>query len=328
MKKFLKRTAYFFFLIISVLLLLEVCFRYQVIDFYASEWKLLNKNVASKKASKKILIFGDSYSAAPNNTYVNVLRDSFPDYAFYNASIPGTGIRQVALIASKRIKEVQPDEIIYQVYVGNDLSDIQHPTNWSQLNFFRNCYWSLSDQLLFLHYLNYSSGQFASHDKPYLGKADEQFSVTSYNAREKIYIQSDPFFFENAISLNGKDAELFKELMEKTKNVFSDYLAKGKVIFVLIPHSLQVNQTYYDNMKKLGCQFRYSFAAINRHYLFCEKFKTEFSSSVIDPLPFFQEKDSASTFFFANDPHLTDEGQKQLGNFLVKELNARKFKGN
>ncbi len=317
LKKILKKSAYFLFVISAVFLLLEVCFRFQVIDFYSTEWKLLNKNADKGKASKKILVFGDSYSATTDG-YIQMLRDSFPEYQFYNASIPGTGIRQTALIAAKRINEVKPDLIIYQVYVGNDLTDIKHPINWSNLPFSRNCYWKISDHLLFIHYLNYWSGQFASHSEVIPGKVDSIFSIDKYNPREKLFVKSDPYVFENAITLNGTDSLLFKQLIEDTKSTFSEYIKSGKIYFLIIPHEIQVNKTYYENMKMLGCSFKYSYEDLNGHYSFRDKFIREFGDKVLDPLPYLQQNDSAANLFFANDPHLTPKGQKALSSFLIK----------
>src|SRR5690606_32098707 len=98
-----------------------------------------------------VLIFGDSFTAHPDS-YVKYLNSG---YTSINCAIPGTGIRQHALIFSKRIDEYKPKAIIYQFYVGNDLLDLYHPINFSELSFLRNLYWKISEHMLILQYINY-----------------------------------------------------------------------------------------------------------------------------------------------------------------------------
>lgn len=316
------------FTVTLFLVVLEITYRWQLIEFYNPELNVLNppqKNVSGKK----ILVFGDSFSA-DQHSYVNLLRDSFPEYDFVNASISGTGIQETNLIAPDRIRKFKPDIVIYQVYVGNDLTDIQKPVNRKKISLSRNLYWWLSDKLFCLRFLNYRLAQY----KYNLGmnvevanvRAIDQFTVESYSQREKLFIQSNAAFIAQTVLLAPQMEKVFnkyqQELMRFT-NLLQDQNIPLLVVF--IPHCTQVNATYRNRFALLGADMKDPLALSTDDYPFYNRIKeklTTFSNvTVVNPLPYLRQNEQEHTpLYFANDIHLTPQGQKQLGTHLCEVI--------
>ncbi|MCT4580651.1 MAG: hypothetical protein N4A35_04470 [Flavobacteriales bacterium] len=293
------------------LVLLELCYRYQVIDFYKTEWKYLNQNIAQNKTGKKVLVLGDSFSSTKNN-WVDQLRKLDTNNVYYNASFPGVGTETYRLIAPKRMEEVNPDKVIVQLYVGNDLLDIAKPINWSKLSFSRNLFWSLSNNLRFLNYLNYRMGQ-VSQDvvKTSNPKEVDEFSIEHYSARTQLYIQAMPNYPQNVVTL--ADDDTFKALVKHLNEI--KRLVKKEAFYVLIiPHCVEVNQRYIENYKLLGTQ-------LTTENLMEDLWASELEKAgfeVINPGSSFRKiEENGTSIYYQNDPHLNKFGQEVLANKMA-----------
>jgi len=175
--KFSKIAIMCLVILISTILLFEICYRFYLIDFYNVENNYFNNPDIKKK--KTILFFGDSFTAS-NNNYISMLSDSFPESNIINAAVPGIGIRETSIFASTRIKQYKPDIVVFQVYTGNDFTDIKHDLNFNSLSLIRNLYWYFSDKFLGIRYINYKLGQFKKTEH-YHFKEKENFDSKSFN---------------------------------------------------------------------------------------------------------------------------------------------------
>lgn len=316
------------FTVTLFLLVLEITYRWQLIEFYKPELKALNP-LKPKVSGKKVLVFGDSFTA-DQHSYVNLLRDSFPEYDFVNASISGTGIQETNLIAPNRIRAFKPDMVIYQVYVGNDLSDIHKPANRKKISLSRNIYWWLSDKLFCLRFLNYRLAQY----KYSLGmnvevanvRAIDQFTVDSYSQREKLFIKSNAAFITQTVLLSPPMEKVFDKYQEELMH-FTNLLQEQNIplLVVFLPHCTQVNATYRNRFALLGADLKDSLALSTDDYPFYNRIKeiliTYPNVSVVNPLPYLRQNEQENTLlYFANDIHLTPHGQKQLGTYLCQEI--------
>ena len=297
------------------LILLEVSYRYQWIDFYSTEWQALNSD-EKISASNKTLIFGDSFSADPNGWVVK-LRENDTSTAYFNAAVPGVGLETFRLIAENRIEEVKPSRVIIQLYVGNDLYDYDKPVNWSELSILRNLFWSISSNFRVLNYLNYKSGQFATTTISAGSKQEDSFSVNHYSGRTKLYIDADESFPLSTIHLEGRSNETFNELV-KDLNEISQLLEDNVELYVLIiPHCTQVHQNYRTRFNSLGCDLG---ALKTQENEWSIRLKKE-GFDVVDPLSTFKKHEKlGEELYFQNDPHLNSTGQKVLSNFINKQL--------
>lgn len=274
-----------------------------------------------------MLVFGDSFTADKNN-YVHLLRDSLPETAFINAAVPGIGIQEVNLFAANRIEQIKPNLIIYQVYVGNDLTDIKKPINWTTISFTRNLYWLISDYCYSLRFLNYKLGQIKSllgqHVEQKEVKEITQFSKYNYSEREKLFVKANPNFINDAVQLKDKAlANEYKKNLEQLITIATE--KKIPMVVVVIPHCAQVNQFYQQNFISLQANLPDSLQMEQALYPFYKSiYKKAMESKKItclNPLPIFQQTDCIhNRLYFENDIHLSAKGQAALGIMLYEYL--------
>lgn len=334
LRKVSKIALYGVYLVVICLLLFEVVYRYQWIDFYSSEFETLNANLPDKSDGdqKTILICGDSFTADPNG-WVSKLQKDFPDHRFVNAAVPGTGIDETLIIAPDRISEYKPDVFIYQLYVGNDLLDIDHPTNWGELPFMRNVYWSFADVFLSLRVLNYKIGQATHHFdrdiEKYEPKTDSIFEPSKYNAREKMYWKAEPGYFENAAMVSPDHLDDFQFLLEGLEELRTQLPTGCKMIVIAVPHAAQVNETQFNSMQHIFPDFPIN--STKAQWLEDENYPFQFglqqyaklrsNVAVIDLLQFLRYVDAPDKpLYYVNDPHFTDNGHHFMAFAVARQL--------
>ncbi|MBL4670064.1 MAG: SGNH/GDSL hydrolase family protein [Flavobacteriales bacterium] len=318
--KNLRRLGYFMFLFIFCLSVLEICFRYQIIDFYQSELNGLNteKQLASKKDN--ILIFGDSFTAHPDS-YVKYLRKNLIHFNVVNSAIPGTGIKQHELIFDDRIKRYHPRAIIYQFYTGNDFTDIQHPINFKELSFTRNMFWKVSEYFIVLQYINHRLSFLNSKNQSIKKLQKPQFSEELYNRRVKMYYKADKLMLNNTILLSNKKViTIYRKWKEKLLDLRELTGDSIPIYLLIVPHNAQINNAYLEQNKILGADL--STDILNPNYPLIEQVKKDFKNwRIINPLAILQQTGRKNSLYYQNDPHLTIWGQEQLGEIVVNNLN-------
>lgn len=299
------------------LCLLEVVYRYQWVDFYSGEWSYQKEHLHKENSDKKLLVFGDSFSADPLG-WVYQLNNSNPNLEVYNASLPGVGPETFRLIYKGRMNEVKPNTVIVQLYVGNDLYDIHKPINWSAHSFSRNLFWSVSNRFRFLNFLNYRLGQSKSDVTTVVDpKLKDTFSVGKYSSRTKMYIKGNSSYPENMIGLTKPMESYFTDLIGFLNEMKNATPSGCKFEVLVMPHCTQVNQQYIENYEALGAEFSGS----KYHNSWVDQLKAE-GFEVIDPLALLtQEEIKGNKVYYDNDPHLNELGQKIISEVVSKELN-------
>lgn len=312
---------------IVCLLLVELVYRYQLFDFYKAEITYLNNSIKDKKSKKKVLVFGDSFTANMNN-YVTILNDSFSDIQFINSAMPGIGAQEINVIAKNRINQFNPDMVIVQFYVGNDLLDIKKPINWSNISFARNCYWFMSNNLYSWRFINYRLGQFKSSIGQSVEtsklKNNDSFSSEKFSKREKLLLAADPFYYDKSIHVSDDFKERYDAFIANVTDISE--LCKARNIdikIVVIPASCQVNEHYQMNLQKMGAQFKN--ASLNDTlYPFIQQLTEKMngnSTQVLNPLASFQKAESiGKKLYFENDIHLNKNGDSVLAQFISNNL--------
>lgn len=314
-------------MLLITLLLLEWVYRYQLIDFYAPELRALNTE--KKGGRKKILVLGDSFSAGLSG-YVSLLRDTMPEVEVVNASVPGTGIRETNLIAPGRIAASKPDVIIYQLYVGNDLTDITKPVNMETLPLSRNVYWWLSDRLLFLRFANYRMAQFA----PQFGTAGTSaelqklpaFSPDTYTPRERLMIKANPMFIEQAVLLNNDQSQHQFAQLSAGLQELAQMAAERSIplLLLVVPHCAQVSPLYYKRFEQMGAKMLPVASMQQAEYPFVQSIRKAMQAhadvQVLNPLLYLQQQPDVDSLYYASDIHMTQQGQYCLGRFIYPYL--------
>lgn len=317
MKKRLKKWSSWLLkgLIVSflTLLLLEIAYRYQWVDFYAKEWKILNRNTVSGK--KKMLVFGDSFTAHPEGWLKYVSEHT--GISCYNAAISGVGTETYRLLFRERVEAVHPDEVLVQLYVGNDLFDQEKPVNWSELEFGRNVFWSLSNHFRVLNFINYRLGQqqtdIATTGDP---KARKRFSVAEYSPRTLLYIRADASYPESTVMPSGNKAELFAQMLENLQEMKATLPDSVTFRLVVIPHCTQVHRRYVVRFRKMGGNAIWH-GATNPWVDRLRKAGFE----VLDPRGYLNQlEDAGIPVYFENDIHLNAIGQEKFGEWMQKQV--------
>ncbi|MDY8138854.1 hypothetical protein [Aquimarina sp. 2201CG5-10] len=307
-----------------VIILFELSYRFSVIDFYMPDFKALNNEKEMSSKTVDYLVFGDSFSASKEG-YVDLLRKS-SNRTFINSSVPGIGIKQVNSFASRRLKEFEPKNILYQVYVGNDLTDVNQLTNYKKLSIARNLYWDISDIVLSAGFINYKLRHLNSKKKMVNSKFfNTSFNVENYNLRSKIYLKSDSTYIYQAVTITKSFRKRYLIWKEELVSFLNKIPENTNVYIVFIPHCTQLNSFYRDNISQIGAMFNeeHKFGKIN--YYFFEKASLDFDSYknviFLNPLQKMRESDNINNrLYYLNDPHLNSTGQQVLTEYLREYL--------
>ncbi len=306
------------------LVLFECCYRFYVIDFYSIAWKLLNTGANPENKKVDLLVFGDSFSAKDSG-YVSYLRQLTPDKVILNASFPGIGLKQVNLFADSRIKEANANTILYQVYTGNDLTDLKSLTNWRTLPVGRNIYWTISDYFLSLKYINQRLAVFNKQQNLIRSNLEKPFDPALYDTRTQLYLQADMAHLEKLVSIYDDFSDRYL-LWKKEMEVFLNKIPEGtKVVVVFVPHCAQVNQFYLNNIKRIGAQVRNEQDFTATDYLFYAQARSDFKSFsnlvFLNPLNYLRETDQEGhRLYYENDPHFNKEGHAAFASFIRNHL--------
>ncbi len=333
--KYLKKVAYYIYLIIVCLGVSEVMYRWQLLDFYKAELNTLNSpNIKSSKPY--LCVYGDSFSAS-SKSYVQILRDSLKSFQVINHAIPGTGIEEAnAIIASRQ--QIFPSSImVYQIYVGNDLVNIRKQTAWEHLSFFKNCYYTISNHLKFVEWLNYKLSQkaFFARFKKQIGVDnsrynDDFFSPQFFSPYEKQLLVSEQNLIENSVIPLGKRAEDVQKLIDELDYFVKVSLKTAQKLYILVyPHCSQVNDFYQDKYRQMGFKITSNARFMEEEFPLIiqirHHFKSNSSVEIVNPLKAIRENDTPQNrTYLANDFHASAWGQEIVGIELVKKILTKK----
>ena len=297
--------------LLCTLLVLEVVYRYQWIDFFKTEFKALNKNIKSNQPN--VLVFGDSFTAYPNG-YVTHFRKAHPEMNVINCSMPGSGPYEMELMASRRVSDYPPKGIIYQMYVGNDLTDIDPPVNWGELSFSRNCYWSVKPYFeIFGLFSRRMSGLQTDFDPKKLKQDQADFSPGLYSPRTKMMVRAERNYVNHSIKLKGDMKDAMEDAKESIAYLRELVPKKVPIYIVVIPHFSQVTKSYQTNYQKLSGKK----TSMQMNYRFIREISKVKGVNVLNPMRYFREMESdGQQLYYSNDPHLNETGQKVLFDYL------------
>ncbi|MGH7233025.1 MAG: SGNH/GDSL hydrolase family protein, partial [Nitrospiraceae bacterium] len=319
------------------LLVLEALYRWQVVDTYLPELRAFNPPQSlSENQRPTILVMGDSFTAGPMN-YPALLQQAFTHVRIVNAGVSGTGVIQTAVMAPKRFRDFHPSIFLYQLYVGNDLFDVNYPVNWDRISFVRNLYWMIANHLRAVGYVNYRIGQARQSDAggppapgaaPGTGAvpATDSFSTERYEGRVKIYLRADPSLLENSILVKGRRRDDYITLLAKLEEVVAYCEPQQCEVYLLvIPHVCQVDERYVFYMQQLGASFTEPDRLRATGYPFIQGMQDRFRKSphvhVLNPLQALREANHQAPVYFTNDEHLNLAGHKAIADFLATQLN-------
>ncbi|MEL6831829.1 MAG: hypothetical protein AAFP77_02505 [Bacteroidota bacterium] len=327
LRKLLRGILYLLFLLVATILLLEVSYRWNIVDFYGANLRRLNtEELGTKSDLPCVLVIGDSFSA-DMSSYVGFLRDSLREHRIINAAVPGTGVRQHQRFFKQRIREFQPEMLIYQLYVGNDLLDYRHPTSSPHLSWQRRWYWWLADRLLVLGYINAQlpavrHALFPAQRVDQHTKGDPNFSVARYSERTKMLMAAEPHLLQHSILLQGKRKADMEAMTKELKAMLDDLPEPIPVLIVVMPHCVQVGTPFIERFQQLGAQLEDVNILMQRQFPFFTFLAEELDGDNVQVLNALDwlSVDYPDILYYANDPHLSPAGQKVVANSLLDSL--------
>lgn len=309
--------------------MLEWAYRGQWIDFYANEFQYLNAVESKENRSDRpiLMVFGDSFTASPHS-YVHTIDAALPNWRVVNHAVPGIGARQIKRIANARMQAEVPDAVMVQLYVGNDLLDQCPQVDWRHQGLLRNTYHFGSQYLEVLPFLNYRMGQWKNALGPdtliqNFFKVDDTFEAKRYNQRVKRLLHVNPEYISESALLNEDMKAVHLDMLADLDSWLAELPDSVPVLVVCIPHAVQVNKRYLDDYLQLGARFSDLEALTAPEYPFIKELSTYFSDrpqiTVVNPVIQFQQNDNFDApLYLANDPHLTQHGQRVLAQVLLK----------
>lgn len=302
------------------LVIFEIIYRYQLIDFYAASYRHLNAEQPSQKPT--ILIFGDSFSA-DLTSYVSSIRSTVGTENVINSAIPGTTMRHAFYMSRQRLKTTSPQQVICQIYLGNDLVEEALPTNWEKLSFFRNVYFSASSVFKSLNYLNYRLAQLSNllnsdFNEEQESKTEAAFSVEKYSGRTKMYTDAFPDYLNKTYYLNTPFKTAFEKQVDYLQSIRENLADSVEFHVLVIPHAVAVHERYREDYEKLGAN-RF---LVSPSYPVIQRLKQELGiEAVWDPTEMLQKAENKGTAcYFSNDEHLNPKGQQLLGDWITQKL--------
>ncbi len=319
LKYLMKICIQLFTMTIITLCLLEACYRYQVIDFYAPELHYLNTEEELDQQEVDILFFGDSFGGADTN-YISILKKQFPEKTIINASVVGFGIRETNLIVKSRINRFKPKSIVYQIYEGNDLLDVKKPVQWSHFSFLKNIFWILSDRLKVADFLNFRAKVFSRNSR--IKKGNNGTNDLLYAPRTTIFLNANPNYIEDITQLNNRYVDVYNEWENyflEFVNICTEQTSDIKVFS--IPHCTQLNIRYQEIYKNLHPDFEPSKldcpSAFTTKIENLSKNKFMFIPLCADMR---QTENGGIKLYLENDPHLSYSGHKWLSQKLTDRI--------
>ncbi len=323
---------YLLFLCFSTLLLLEVCYRFYVVDFYGGNLIGLNsaEDLMPMQDRPTVLVFGDSFTA-DTNSYIKHLREMMPNHRIINSAVAGTSIRQHSLMAKRRLKRFEPKILIYQIYVGNDLLEYRHPISGENISGLRKLYWWLADHLLVVGYINaklpHLKAAFVADPNPGSGaKLSADFAAKKYNRRTLMQFQIEPDLLEHTVLLQQERGEDFRAYTKEIEELLDRAPSDCKIVIMVMPHCAQLGTPYLERMEELGAVFEDKQAFLKVDYPFFHDLNRTLSKDgrhFFNALEYLRDEDGGHSFYYENDPHLNPVGQQRVGEALVHFFEQR-----
>jgi hypothetical protein len=321
-------------------LFLELAYRIQLLDFYEPELVAYNRAadlVEGAKRRKTGLVLGDSFGAGLSESYPARLRDALPGFRVINASVSGIGSIEARLVAPRLFSRFRPDVLVYQIYVGNDLFDIRHPSDLAASGAIRWAYWNVANHLRSIEFLNYRLGQNAAlHGL--VGRLRGEAAATPEAAppalapdelpshRERMIYAADPALLDETVFLKGRRRDDFRRLVENVRAIVR-HCDPGscRAVVLVVPHKVQVTEAYARQYERIGARYADAEAMRTVDYPFVEELERSLADErhvvVSNPLGALQEAEArGARLFFANDEHLNEHGQALLAGWVAEAI--------
>lgn len=318
-------------------ILVEVAFRFQVVDFWQAELRRYNTTIATGSGAT-VLLLGDSFSAGQGALADQLRLQLGPRVAVINSAVSGTTARDALLVAPRRLERFRPQVVIYQVYIGNDLFETRH-AGASKAALGRRLYWTLLDRGWWsLGWGNYKLGQLrdqllraqlddleGDRGAAELREAARPFDPRAYRSRDRQLAAAAPRSIADQVLVSGSMVAVWGQYAAHVRRLADLIAASGSTLVVVaVPHCVQVSARYQGFYRDLGAELPTGDSLARHPSEFARRLAVTLPEvAIVDPLAAMQSAEARGQHLYrTNDPHLNAEGQLLLAQVLASHLLA------
>lgn len=301
-----------------VLVLVEISYRLGKLDPHGAELEAFNPELATGSwGGSTLLALGDSFTAGAESWPSRLPAILGEDWRVINSGVGGTTITHARVMAKRRFGQFDPDVVVYQTYVGNDLLDLRHPRNSPEIGAARRVYWWFSDSGAFAPwYLNHRAAGLAARKSFDPEKAaaavSAPFSIERYSPRDRWLSRVDPRHVERQVLIDGSSMEsAWRRYEENLLHLEAGCREIGaELVILVVPHCLQVAPVYRKRFAAMGATWDDEDLLTRWPMPFATRVREALPSvRVVDLLPPMQDAERGGVRVYStNDPHLTSEG--------------------
>ncbi len=262
----------------------------------------------------RIMVVGDSFvfgvGMQNNETFVKVFEKELNEnsskrveFEVLNAGKSGTGPNEYLDLVEHYSNIYDYDMLMIAFYVGNDVVDTKDPyINEGLISLLKK---SRIVTMTF-NFLTELSQR---------GKENKISNILIFNAKRAPQFYVDSLLLESD-EIKESLAETLKVLLEI--NDFAESKGK-KVVFVIIPSSLQVSKKYHMFFEETGFVVKDEFLTNARAQAVLDKFFERQQIDYVDLLGGFKEH-ADEDLYFKTDDHVSRGGQELIGKLLAAGL--------
>ena len=325
------------------LVLVEVAYRGQWIDFHRSDLAAFNRPEELAPSTRPtILALGDSFTAGRDN-WPGHLQDLLaPNIRVVNSGVGGSTIRQMRIIIDGRLERFSPRRVICQIYTGNDLLDLRHPARSGTIGPFRRLYWRTTDGgLMSPWYFNTKLRLATDRLSPVnrLEPAETEriirkmearpFAADRYSPRSRMLREAYPSLLTDQIAVSGEMAAAWPVYRNELERLMESCRAHGaRLTLMVVPHCAQVSREYAERFMVLGADISDPGILAIDEYPFVVKLRTTAAAypgvEVLNLLQTLRSTEATGRkVYFPNDPHLNRAGRLEVAGIAANELESR-----
>lgn len=319
--------------VFAVLVIVELGYRLGRPDPHGAEIEAFNPDLMTGPwDGSTLLALGDSFTAGAESWPFALQSTLSEEWRVVNSGVGGTTITHAQLMARQRIRQFNPDVVVFQTYVGNDLLDLRHPRGSSGVGLARRAYWWVVDSGAFAPwYLNHRAAGLAARrsfgPEGAAQAAAAPFSVDRYSPRDRWLSGLDPRHVERQVLVAGPPMEeAWSRYEENLHDLEVQCRESGAdLVILVIPHCIQVAPVYRERFAAMGASWGDEDLLTRCPTPFVTRLEASFRGlsgvRIIDALPVMQLADREGPRLYSNnDPHLTEAGSDLLARIVAAAI--------
>ena len=292
-------------------------------------YKIQNTIKTKDDFRSRVMILGDSFSLDYEKMYTSYLKEYFNSrgISVLNLAQNGTGPAEYLAALEKYGSVYNPDLIIANYYVGNDLTDTMKSNNPSaswKTQVKKIIGWSyLGAYLLEVkHHLAIRRGMKQLEER--YKERSAQLDLRNIFLME--FSKAHPDHLVDNLLINSKKAQDLWEVNKKILLTMRDIALRldAEFIIIVFPRSLQIDNSHLEFFRRLGFDTPENLLLSEVPQTLSMNFCRQNDINCYDLLSEFQ-KSQGKQYYLLNDDHLNDSGNLFAFELVKRELELRKL---